>query len=283
MNLTERIDPPPDPSGPIGVFDSGVGGLSVLRHIRARLPGEDLLFVADSGHAPYGDRSPAWIRARSLQLSEWLVSQGAKAIVVACNTATAAATSALRARLPLPVIAMEPAVKPATAATRTGVVGVLATTGTLESARFAALLDRFAVGIEVVAQPCAGLVEVIERGELDAPATRALVTRFVTPLLDRGADTIVLGCTHYPFVREVIADVAGPGVTIVETGAAVARQVERRLTEASLLTPAGAAGRDRLITTGGATAAATARLLWHEDARVETLDLEPARPSEQTA
>lgn len=270
--------PSPDPSGPIGVFDSGVGGLSVLRHIRARLPREDLLFLADSGHAPYGDRSPAWIRARSVQLSEWLVSQGAKAIVVACNTATAAATSALRAHLALPVIAMEPAVKPATAATRSGVVGVLATTGTLESARFAALLDRFAVGIEVVAQPCTGLVEVIERGELDAPATRAMVTRFVTPLLARGADTIVLGCTHYPFVREVIAAVAGPDVKIVETGAAVARQVERRLIEASLLTPSIASGRDRLITTGGARAAATARLLWQEAAQVEVLDLELAPP-----
>jgi len=265
--------PSPDPSGPIGVFDSGVGGLSVLRHVRALLPREDLLFVADSGHAPYGDRSPDWIRARSIQLSEWLVSQGAKAIVVACNTATAAATSALRAHLALPVIAMEPAVKPATAATRSGVVGVLATTGTLESARFAALLDRFAAGIEVVAQPCPGLVEVIERGELDAPATRALVAGFVNPLLARRVDTIVLGCTHYPFVRDVIAAVAGPGVTIVETGAAVARQVERRLIEASLLTPSVAPGRDRLFTTGGETAAATARLLWREAARVELLDL----------
>jgi glutamate racemase len=277
------MNPSPDLSGPIGVFDSGVGGLSVLRHIRARLPREDLLFLADSGNAPYGDRSPAWIRARSIQLSEWLVCQGAKAIVVACNTATAAATSALRAQLALPVIAMEPAVKPATAATRSGVVGVLATTGTLESARFAALLDRFAAGIEVVAQPCTGLVEVIERGELDAPATRAMVTRFVTPLLARGADTIVLGCTHYPFVREVIAAVAGPGVTIVETGAAVARQVERRLAEAGLLTSSIAAGRDRLITTGGARAAATARLLWHEAAPVEVLDLELAPQGEHTA
>ncbi len=258
--------------GPIGVFDSGVGGLSVLRHVRARLPHEDLVYLADSEHAPYGDRSPDWIRARSLQLCEWLVSQGATAIVVACNTAPAAAAPALRARLALPVIAMEPAVKPAAAATRSGVVGVLATTGTLESARFAALLDRFTAGIEVLAQPCPGLVEVIERGELDGPATRALVARFVNPLVARGADTLVLGCTHYPFVRDVIAAVAGPGVAIVDTGPAVAQQVERRLSEAGLLAPASASGRDRLFTTGGLAAATTARLLW-PGARAEALEL----------
>jgi glutamate racemase len=267
-----------DRDGPIGVFDSGVGGLSVLRHVRARLPHEDLLYLADSAHAPYGDRSAAWIRARSVQLCEWLVGHGAKAIVVACNTATAAAASALRARLTQPVIAMEPAVKPAAAATRSGVVGVLATTGTLESARFAALLDRFTAGIEVLAQPCPGLVEVIERGELDGAATRALVARLVTPLLARGVDTLVLGCTHYPFVREVIAEVAGPGVAIVDTGPAVAQQVERRLAEAGLLTSASAPGRDRLITTGDAAAAATVRLLW-PGARVEGLDLELAPPA----
>ncbi len=273
------MTPSPKPSGPIGVFDSGVGGLSVLRHVRALLPREDLLYLADSGYAPYGDRSTAWIRARSLQLSDWLVGQGAKAIVVACNTATAAATSALREHLAVPVIAMEPAVKPAAAATRSGVVGVLATTGTLESARFAELRDRFAAGVEVVAQPCPGLVEPIERGELDAPATRALVARFVGPLLTRGVDTIVLGCTHYPFVRDAIAAVAGPGVTLIETGAAMARQVEHRLTEAGLLAFSTSSGRDRLVTTGGATAAAAARILWPEAARVEALFLTP--PGEQ--
>lgn len=269
------MTPAHHPDGPIGVFDSGVGGLSVLRHVRARLPHEDLLYLADSAHAPYGDRAPAWIRARSLELCEWLVGQGAKALVVACNTATAAAASELRARLAQPVIAMEPAVKPAAAATRSGIVGVLATTGTLESARFAALLDRFSAGIEVVAQPCPGLVEVIERGELDGPATRELVARFVTPLLARGVDTLVLGCTHYPFVRDVIAAAAGPGVVIVDTGPAVAQQVERRLSEAGLLSPSPAPGRDRMITTGGAAAAATVRLLW-PGARVEELDLERA-------
>jgi glutamate racemase len=270
--------PRPDSSGPIGIFDSGVGGLSVLRHVRALLPHEDLLYVADSGHAPYGDRSPNWIRARSLQLADWLVGQGAKAIVVACNTATAAAASALRAHRALPVIAMEPAVKPAAAATRSGVVGVLATTATLESARFAALLDHFAADVHVVAQPCPGLVERIERGELDTPSTRALVAGFVAPVLARGADTIVLGCTHYPFVRDAITAAAGPEVTLVETGAAVAREVRRRLAAAGLLAPAARAGRPGLLTTGGARAAETARRLWQEADAVELLELAPLAP-----
>jgi glutamate racemase len=267
------MPPLPSSHSPIGVFDSGVGGLSVLRHVRALLPGEDLLYVADSGHAPYGDRSPGWIRGRSLQLAGWLVEQGAKAIVVACNTATAAASATLREHLAVPVIAMEPAVKPAAAVTRTGVVGVLATTGTLESARFAALLDRFASDVEVVAQPCPGLVELIERGELDTPATRALVARYVAPLLARGVDTIVLGCTHYPFVRAAIAAAAGAEVTLVETGEAVARQVQVRLAEAGLLSSARGPGRDRLLTTGGDAAAAAARRLWPGELAVERLEL----------
>ena len=176
----------PGSRGPIGVFDSGVGGLSVLRRIRALLPAEDLLYLADSAYAPFGDRPTEWIRARSLQLAEWLVAQGAKALVIACNTITAAASDLLREHVAVPVIAIEPAVKPAASVTRSGVVGVLATTSTLESERFASLLTRFARGVEVVAQPCPGLVELIERGELAAPATRALVERFVAPLLARG-------------------------------------------------------------------------------------------------
>lgn len=265
----------PSSLGPIGVFDSGVGGLSVLRHIRADLPGEELLYVADSGQAPYGDRPTSWIRARSLQLAGWLVDQGAKALVMACNTATAAAGTAVRERFPLPVIAIEPAVKPAAAFTRSGVVGVLATTSTLESERFASLLHRFARGVEVVAQPCPGLVEQIERGELATPATRALVERYVGPLLARGADTVVLGCTHYPFVRDLIAEAAGPKVKLIDAGASVARQVQVRLGEAGLLSTSPGPGRDRLVTTGGDEAAEAAARLWPGVARVERLDLPP--------
>ncbi len=265
--------PATPPHSPLGVFDSGVGGLSVLGHLRALLPAEDLLYLADSAHAPYGDRPPRWIRARSLELAEWLVGQGCKAIVVACNTATAAAAPSIRERLALPVIAMEPALKPAAAATRTGVVGVLATTGTLESERFASLLDRFGKGIEVVRQPCPGLVEQIERGALETPETRALVERFVAPLLARGADTIVLGCTHYPFVRPLIAAAAGPEVTLLDAGVAVARQVQARLGEAGLLSVAAAAGRVRLFTTGGAAAVAAAERLWPGGGPVERVEI----------
>lgn len=225
----------PGKTSPIGVFDSGIGGVSVLKHIRECLPREAVLYCADSGYAPYGNKSPEFIRERSLQLARFLAEQGAKAIVVACNTATAAAIATLRNHFSLPVIGMEPAVKPAAAATRSGVVGVLATSGTLKSAQFAALLESYGKNVEVVTQACHGLVECVERGELKNAATRALVAEYVQPLLAAGADTIVLGCTHYPFLRSLIEAEAGPSVTLIDTGEAVARQVERRLREAGLL------------------------------------------------
>lgn len=233
----------------VGVFDSGVGGLSVLRHVREALPQHRLLYVADSGHVPYGDKSPEYIRTRSLALTRFLLEHGAKAIVVACNTATAAAASLLRATFAAPIVAMEPAVKPAVAATRSGVVGVLATVGTLESAKFAALLQQYAGDVEIVTQACPGLVEQVEAGELDSPATRELVERYTRPLLARGADTLVLGCTHYPFVRALIEEVAGPDVTLVDTGAAVARQLARRLVEAGVIGEANGPA-ERFWTTG---------------------------------
>jgi glutamate racemase len=220
----------------IGIFDSGVGGLSVLRHIRAALPDASLIYVADSAHAPYGDKSPAFIEQRSLALTRFLVEQRAAAIVIACNTATAAAAPALRRAFNLPIVAMEPAVKPAVAATKSGVVGVLATVGTLESARFAALLERHAGNVEIVTQGCPGLVEQVERGELDSPATRDLLQRYLAPLLARGADTIILGCTHSPFLAPLIREIAGDDVALVDTGAAVARELKRRV-EAELPSP----------------------------------------------
>jgi glutamate racemase len=262
----------PPHSGPIGIFDSGVGGLSVLRHIRTLMPHEDLLYIADCGNAPYGDKPPDWIRSRSIELTGWLLGRGAKAIVIACNTATAAAAGALRSRHAVPVIGMEPAVKPAAAATKSGVVGVLATVGTLKSAQFAALLDRFAAGIEVVTQPCPGLVECVERGELDTPATQSLVTRYVEPLLARGADTIVLGCTHYPFVQPLIAQVAGPAVTLIETGPAVARQLERRLHDSAIAADRARHGENAFHASGNLERAAQVmRRLWDEAASVEAL------------
>jgi glutamate racemase len=216
--------------GPIGVFDSGVGGLSVLSEIRARVPRADLVYVADSGHCPYGDKPYAEIRRRGEAITAFLLSQGARAIVVACNTATVAAIDRLRQMHPgVPFVGMEPAVKPAAAATRSGVVGVLATGATLGGQRFAGLAERFAEGIELLTQPCPGLVEQIEAGDLDGPETRALVKRYVAPLRARGADTFVLGCTHYPFLIPTLRDVLGPEVVLIDTGAAVARQVERVL------------------------------------------------------
>ncbi len=216
-------------SGAIGVFDSGVGGLSVLRHIREAMPHERLIYVADSGHVPYGDKSPEYIVRRSQVITRFLVEQGANAVVIACNTATAAAAATLRSTFNLPIVAMEPAVKPAVAATRSGVVGVLATVGTLQSARFAALLEKHASNVEIVTQGCPGLVEQVERGNLDGPDTRALLERYIAPLLERGADTVILGCTHYPFLAPMIRGLVGSAIALVDTGAAVARELKRRI------------------------------------------------------
>ncbi|MDQ7990084.1 MAG: glutamate racemase [Candidatus Dactylopiibacterium sp.] len=238
-------------SRPVGIFDSGLGGVSVLREIRARLPDEALLYCADSGHAPYGEKPQALIAARSLELCGFLVEQGAKALVIACNTATAAAATQIRARWPdLPVIGMEPAVKPATEATRHGVVGVLATTGTLESARFAGLLDQFGHGVTVLTRPGAGLVEAVERGELDSPRTLALLHEYLDAMIAEGADVIVLGCTHYVFLRPQVEAIVGPGVSVIDTGAAVARQLQRKLDVAGLRAAPGVAAGARFWTSG---------------------------------
>ena len=230
-------------SAPIGVFDSGVGGISVLKHIRELMPHENLIYVADSKHAPYGNQTPEFIQARSFQLAEFLLNQGVKALVVACNTATAAAVTGLRERYSeLLIIGMEPAVKPAVAATKTGVVGVLATSGTLKSAQFAALLEHYGQGVQVVTQACVGLVECVEKGELASASTRALLKRYVQPLLEAKADTIVLGCTHYPFVRPLIEDLVGKDVVLIDTGAAVAKHLKHRLQENELLSALGEVG-----------------------------------------
>ena len=259
-------------SAPVGVFDSGVGGLSVLREIRALLPAESLLYVADSGHVPYGEKSPEFIRERCRLIAGFLLGQGAKALVLACNTATVAGVAELRELYPqLPIIGMEPAVKPAAAATRSGVVGVLATTGTLKSAKFAALLDRFASDVRVVTQPCPGLVERIEAGALDGAATRELLQGFVAPLLAEGCDTLILGCTHYPFIRPLLRELLPASVSLVDTGAAVARQLQRRLAEQQLLAD-GEAAAGRFWSSGDpGQMQAVLPLLWGEAASVQRL------------
>jgi glutamate racemase len=237
-------------SAPVGVFDSGVGGLSVLREIRRALPAEDLIYVADSGYAPYGDRPAEYVQARAVAMVEFLIGTGAKAVVVACNTATGIAVDALRAQFALPIVAVEPAVKPAAARTASGVIAVLATTQTLTAQRYARLVQAHAGTVQVLSQACPGLVERVEAGELSNAETRALVGRFVRPLVEKGADTIVLGCTHYPFVADLIQEVAGPGVTIIDPAVAVARELRRRLESNGLLAPDGRLGSEQFWTTG---------------------------------
>jgi len=223
--MPEPMHPDPVPVDGIGVFDSGLGGLSVLRSLRAQLPDSALHYVADSAHAPYGDRGEAYIVDRSQRISEHLVASGAKLLVVACNTATAAAVASLRSRWPaLPIVGVEPGLKPAVAATRNGRIAVMATTSTLRSAKFQQLLARQGDGVHIVAQPCPGLVDLIERGALDAPELVQTVQRLCRPLLEAQVDTVVLGCTHYPFVRHLIAAAMGAQVQVIDTSDAVARR-----------------------------------------------------------
>ncbi|MBP7950215.1 MAG: glutamate racemase [Verrucomicrobiales bacterium] len=263
----------PDSSSPVGVFDSGVGGLSVLQELRRLLPLENFIYVADSGQVPYGNKPPAFILERSRTLTRFLVECGCKAVVIACNTATASAAAALRREFSdIPVIGMEPAVKPAVAATRRKIIGVLATVGTLQSARFAALLDQFAAEVQVITQPAPGLVECVEAGDLTSDATRSLVSSFVSPLVARDVDVIVLGCTHYPFLRPVIQECAGPGVALIDTGGAVARQVKRRLGEFDLDRKDGQPGTERFFTTGSPEhTAAAVRILWPASVEIDSL------------
>jgi glutamate racemase len=213
----------------IGIFDSGVGGLTVLREIAHRLPHQDIVYLADEAHVPYGSRRMGEIRAFSRAIIAFLVGQGAAVVVVACNTASAASLHQLRRWFEIPIVGMEPAVKPATERTRSRHVGVIATPATFQGELFARLLERFAQGTTVHTQVCPGLVERVEAGQLDDPETEALLRACLQPLLDAGVDSLVLGCTHYPFLLPVIERVVGPGVQVIDPAPAVARQAERVL------------------------------------------------------
>lgn len=226
---TPDVRTAPDAGAPVGIFDSGLGGLSVLRAVRAVLPHERLIYVADSLHAPYGERDDAFITARTMAIGEWLVSQGAKALVVACNTATAQSIAFVRERLAIPLVGVEPGVKPAAAVSKSRVVGVLATQVTLRSTRFQSLLDRYAGDCRFICQPGHGLVQAVERCDTSSPELMALLESYLKPMLDAGADTLVLGCTHYPFLDRTIRDIAGERLQIVDTSVAVARQLARLL------------------------------------------------------
>ncbi len=240
---------------PIAVFDSGLGGLTVLRALRERLPHEDFFYFADTRFLPYGDRSETFLRERGVLIAQALVGRGAKALVIACNTATAAAAEAIRAAIAVPVVALEPGVKPAVALSQSGVIGVLATTRTLASERFQRLVGNHTNQHQVVAQACPGLAEAIEAEGPDNPAIERLLDAFVAPLAEAGADVVVLGCTHYPWVAEGIARRMPAGTLLLDTGEAVARQLERLLVGGNLL----GGGQGRLsIATSGAPAPVTA-------------------------
>jgi glutamate racemase len=220
---------------PIGVFDSGIGGLSVANAIYKLLPNEQLIYFADTAHVPYGPRSRAQIQTFSEEITTFLLSQSCKMIVVACNTATSAALEQLRQQWPdIPFVGMEPAVKPAAKATVSCKVGVLATAATIKSERYAQLMERYASGVEVFENPCVGLVPQIEAAQLDTPETERLVSSIVNPMLDAGVDTLVLGCTHYPFIQPLLRKLVGDQVQIIDPAPAVARQVERRLEHLAL-------------------------------------------------
>lgn len=239
-------------SRPIGVFDSGIGGLTVLREIVRQLPNESLMYLADSREAPYGTKSLAALAERCERVAAFLLGREAKAIVVACNTASVAALPHLRGRFSVPFVGIVPAVKPAAALTRTGTVGVLATAATTTSQPLAQLIDTYANGVRVVTQECPELVTLVEQGQLGGPEVEGVVRLEVAPLLDAGADVVVLGCTHLPFLLSAIADVCGPEVRLIDPSDAVARQLGRVLVEHDLAS-AGPGEWTRYLTTGDPT------------------------------
>ena len=213
------------PAACIGVFDSGVGGLTVLRELRRQAPTVPLHYVADTAYAPYGERTADELIQRCLRLSEHLIGQGAAVLVIACNTGTAHAVQALRERWPgLPIVGTEPGIKPAVATTRNGRIGVLATPATIASARYQSLLSRHSGAALVISQPCPGLADLIERGEPESPASRELLDKYCAPLRAAEVDTVLMGCTHYPLIQPQIQAAVGPDVQLLNIETAVARQ-----------------------------------------------------------
>lgn len=237
----------------IGLFDSGIGGLTVLDSVQKILPVENLIYVADSAHAPYGDKSVDYICERSQHICDLLIERDVKAIVIACNTATAAAASFLREQYQLPIIAMEPGVKPALALSKRGVVGVLATVETAHSKQLDELVTRYAGEKQVLIQACPGLVELIEAGDSDSEKTRQLLKRYLQPLLEAEVDTLVLGCSHYPLIHSQIQALVGEKVRLVETGAPVARELQRRLEKNKLLNKDENSGQIQVLSSAPST------------------------------
>ena len=239
------------PNSPIGIFDSGVGGISVLRALRQQIPDESVLYFGDQGHIPYGPRAMEQIRQFSEAITRFLLEQGAKIIVVACNTASAAALQYLRKIFPeVPFVGMEPAVKPAAERTHTGKVGVLATPATFQGALYASVVERFANGVELFQDTCPGLVQQIERGNLEGPEVRRILEAALQPMLEKDIDTVVLGCTHYPFVIPLIQEIVGENVRVIDPAPAVARQTGRLLEARAMRNGSGAKSEVKLYTSG---------------------------------
>lgn len=216
-------------NNPIGIFDSGVGGLSIAKCISEQLANESLIYVADSAHAPYGDISVSLIEQRVNFIANWLIEKKCKALVVACNTATVNVIEHLRERLSLPIIGVEPAIKPAALHSKTKKIGVLATQATSVNARFLSLVEKHKNGSQVFIQPCLGLVELIEKGEIDSVRCKELLKSYLMPLTEKNVDTLVLGCTHYPYVGNQIRELVGDSVTIMETALPVTEQLQRQI------------------------------------------------------
>ena len=240
-----------NPNQPIGIFDSGVGGLSVLRAMRQLMPEEPVIYFGDQGHVPYGPRLMGQVRDFSEAITRFLLDQGAKLIVVACNTASAAALHYLRDKFPhISFVGMEPAVKPAAEHTQSGLVGVLATPATFQGALYASVLERFANDVQVLQHTCPGLVGQIEKGDLEGDETRAILEDALRTMLDKGIDTVVLGCTHYPFVIPLIERIVGESVRVIDPAPAVAKQANRLLEAQGMQSPAGDRAEVQLYTSG---------------------------------
>ena len=238
---------------PIGVFDSGIGGVSVLLEIRKLLSSEDIIYFADSAWCPYGTKGTEQIRERTLKITDFLVSQNSKAVVAACNTACSAGLDLIRAKnRNIPVIGVEPAVKPAHDITRNGKIGVLSTNQTLQGEKFSVLVEKFGEGVEIFTQPAPGLAELVDQGKKDEQETAKLLETYLRPLLGQSIDTLVLGCTHYPFLSGKIREICGPSVVLVDTGLAVAKQTERVLRQENIVSDGKKSGSVSFYTSGDA-------------------------------
>ena len=250
----------------IGVFDSGVGGLSILDEALQQLPHHNYIYFADSANAPYGDKPPQWIAERSLQICRYLMEQDCSAIVVACNTATAEAIATIRSTLDIPIIGVEPGIKPAAMQSQNGIVGVLATEATLNSDKFNALLATLPEHCQFIKQAGAGLVPLIEAGLIETPEMQALLRSHLKPIQDHGADTLVLGCTHYPFLKKMIRAVVGDSMTLIDTSDAVVRQLLRQIHQQGLIVSSKHSPKLSLLSTANAdTLEAMAERLLHRD------------------